>query len=230
MPTQPTAFVGRQNKSKTKKMRIGTEHAKKIFSDLEKGGRVIGLTNGVFSLISVIDALIKNKTGPANIIICSWLAGAFDIDVLHAMKLKKDLLSAQFLFDVSFRSTRREYAHIVYDKFGNDNVRLSTTHAKFTLLWNDDWKITINSSMNLNENKRCESFMIDDDEEIFTLFKDYCDDIFRMTPKEVINRTAANKILDQVFDGGKVIDPGREISDHWEGDTTETEYSWEAFL
>lgn len=46
-------------------------------------------------------------------------------------------------------------------------------HAKFVLIENDKFKVAIRSSMNLNANKTCELFEIDEGDEIYDFLMQY---------------------------------------------------------
>ena len=56
---------------------------------------------------------------------------------------------------------------------------MTNTHAKFSLLSAGDWRITIKSSMNLNQNRRFEHFDIDDDVGVYEFFHEHITDMCR---------------------------------------------------
>jgi len=49
----------------------------------------------------------------------------------------------------------------------------------------------------LNENKRCENFDIDNDIDVFNLFKTFADDVFKQMPSGI---TEERSTVDPVFD------------------------------
>lgn len=51
--------------------------------------------------------------------------------------------------------------------------------------------------MNLNENKRCENFDIDDDADIFDFYRDFVSDVFDKMPSGFVE---ARAIVDPAFD------------------------------
>ena len=66
--------------------------------------------------------------------------------------------------------------------------------------------------MNLNENKRCENFDIDNDKVIFDLFKDFADEIFELMPEGIIeDRDIVDPVFDKVF-GGEKAETNTKIS------------------
>ena len=65
------------------------------------------------------------------------------------------------------------------------------------LIKNDDYNITIRSSMNLNENKRCENYDVDDNKEIYDFFNDFVEEVFTEMP---VGMTESRATVDDVFD------------------------------
>lgn len=172
-------------------------------SGLEKGKRIIGLTRGDFSLIDLIHSVIK-KTGKAKIILCTWSAGIKDANQVKWM-LDSGLIEAFTLVtDHSYVTRQSKYAVAVEDLFGKDNIRTSEVHAKFVLIQNDEWNISIRTSMNLNANKTCETFEIDDDVEIFSFYRKFIDETFKNTPKGFEQKSwVVNSALNKFFGENK---------------------------
>lgn len=144
---------------------------------LERGGRVIGMTKGQFSLIDLISALLE-KVGPSHCVVSTWTTGIRDQESADWLLQTGRILSLKFLTDRSFPSRQYKYAKSMVERFGSDTIWCTRTHAKFALLSNDDgWRVAVRSSMNLNRNPRFEQFDIDDDAEIFAFFEAQVDDI-----------------------------------------------------
>jgi hypothetical protein len=57
--------------------------------------------------------------------------------------------------------------------FGAENIRTSEMHAKFVLIENANYKLTIISSMNLNANKTCETFQIYTESSVFDFYMSF---------------------------------------------------------
>ncbi|OQC35661.1 MAG: hypothetical protein BWX63_02305 [Bacteroidetes bacterium ADurb.Bin041] len=188
------------NSKKTVAMRIGGQNSDLAIKDFDKSNRVCGLTNGAFSLISLIDSVLK-KTGKANVIISTWSAGLYDVGVMNELILSGRVDDFKIILDRSFKTRQKNYAVTIEDLFSPENIRTTNTHSKFVLIWNDDWNVCIRSSMNLNENKRCENFDIDNDIDIFNLFKSFSDELFDKQQAGVIeSRGIVDKTFDTLFD------------------------------
>lgn len=170
---------------------------------LKKDTRMIGLTRGQFSLIDLIHSCLK-KTGSAKVICCTWSAGIKDANQVRWMLNSKLLESFTLVTDHSFATRQKKYALAIEDLFGSENIRTSEVHAKFVLIHNDNWKIAIRTSMNLNANKTCETFEIDENMEIFEFYLNFVKSTFENTPEGFQEKSwKVNKALDKFFQENK---------------------------
>jgi hypothetical protein len=176
--------------------RIGDIETDNIIADLKPDNRIVGLTNGIFSLISLIHSCLK-KTGKANVTISTWSAGWYDTKVVEELIDSGLINDFKLIIDRSFKTRQESYAKGVTEIFRPENIRTTNTHSKFVLIENATWKICILSSMNLNENKRCENFDINTDIDVFNLFNDFAVELFKKQPQGIIE---TRKIVDSVFD------------------------------
>lgn len=176
---------------------LGYQMAKEAVSGLQKNCRVVGLTKGQFSLLHLISEVL-DITGPAKVLISTWSAGVYDASALYEMMQSGKILDVLIMTDRSYTTRQKQYAITIEQAFGRDKIRTTNTHAKFVLINNDDWNICIRSSMNLNENKRCENFDIDDDREIFDFYMGFANDVFDRMPDGF---TEARDVVDPIFDG-----------------------------
>lgn len=173
------------------------ENSDAAVEGFERHGRIVGLTKGQFSLVHLIRSLLQ-KIGPSHLVLSTWSAGVYDGAELNRLKEDGAVLSALIVTDRSYSTRQKNYAVGIEEAFGKDNIRTTNTHAKFVLLWNDaGWRVTIRSSMNLNENKRCENFDVDDDPDIFTFFKGFVNDIFDKMPSGF---TESRSVVDPGFE------------------------------
>ena len=170
-------------KNKTKKLEaFPYQYAREAVSSFEKGSRLIGLTKGQFSLIDLIVALL-DKTGPANIVCCTWSAGIKDAKQMHILLNSGKINSFTLVTDYSYSTRQKQYAITVEELFGKENIRTTDIHAKFVLIQNENYNVCIRTSMNLNANRKCENYEIDDDKEVFDFYMNFIEDIFGAMPK-----------------------------------------------
>ena len=187
---------------KFKKSEIGvfnTKNSDAVFRGFEHGMRIVGLTRGEFSLIDLIHSALKH-VGQAHVIVVTWSAGIKDAHQIEWM-LNTDLIRTfKVITDHSYVNRQKKYAVALDSLFGSENIRTSEIHAKFTLIHNEDWNLCIRHSMNLNANKTCESFEIDDDLSIFQFYMDFIEHTFGDMPKGFVSSSyKVNKSLDKYF-------------------------------
>lgn len=159
-----------------------TKEAGHALNGFDSGCRIIGLTRGEFSLIDLIHATLK-KTGPAHVVCTTWSAGIKDAHNVKWMMSTDLIQTFTLITDHSYSVRQKKYAISLLDLFGKENIRTSEIHAKFTLIHNKKYKVSIRTSMNLNANKTCESFEIDEDDEIFNFYMDFVKHTFGDMPQ-----------------------------------------------
>lgn len=160
---------------KFKKAEIGVfqeQTADAATAGFAAGCHIIGLTMGQFSLIDMIYSILK-KTGLADLYIATWSAGIKDAHQVRWM-LDTDLIrGVRLLTDHSYVNRQSKYALAIEDLFGRENIRSSEMHAKFVVIKNEKFSVTILSSMNLNANRTCETFTIYEDAAICQFYLDF---------------------------------------------------------
>jgi len=145
-------------------------------SGLAPGRRVVGMTMGQFSMLDLVIAVLEH-TGPAHLSLSTWTAGIRDATQAGLLLDSGRLLSVRLLVDRSFASRQPRYCAAVQRIFGDDAIRCTRTHAKIATINNDDWSVSIRSSMNLNRNPRFEQFDIDTDPRIAQFFCAHFDEM-----------------------------------------------------
>jgi len=129
---------------------------------ISRGCEVYGLARGQYSLIDLVEHILT-FTGAADLVISTWTAAGADID--YALRLRDDgrVKSVIWLVDSSFPVRQPGYCAAMRERFGDAAIRVTKNHAKFVLIGNDEWHVVLRTSMNLNENKRLESWEVSDD-------------------------------------------------------------------
>ena len=133
---------------------------------LEHSCEIYGLARGQYSLIDIIEHIL-GQTGPADLVISTWTAAGADIDYALRLCENGSVRSLRWLVDASFPLRQPGYCAAMRERFGDESIRVTENHAKFVLLGNAAWAIVLRTSMNLNENRRLESFEVSDDRELF---------------------------------------------------------------
>ena len=180
--------------------KFNTCDADLVANTLSGNDRVLGLTMGKFSLIDLIHSIIK-KIGRSDVTICTWSAGIKDAHQVKWM-LDTDLINNfRMVTDHSYKTRQKKYALCIEDMIGIENIRTSEVHAKFVLIRNEKYNISIRTSMNLNANKTCETFEIDNDLEIYEFYNGFVSHLFEDMEKGFITQSyKVNKSLKKFFD------------------------------
>ena len=129
------------------------------------GCHIVGMTMGQFSLIDMIHSVLC-KTGPADLYIATWSAGIKDAHQVRWMLDTNLIRGVRLLTDHSYVNRQPKYAMSIEELFGKANIRTSEMHAKFVVIKNEAFSVTILSSMNLNANRTCECFSLHENAEI----------------------------------------------------------------
>ena len=153
-----------------------------LIGDFDKNCRIIGLTNGRFSLIDLINAISK-RIGKCHIVCVTWSAGIKDANQVRWLMDNDRLFSFKLVTDRSYKTRQKSYAISLEELFGPENIRTSDVHAKFVLLHNENYSVVIRTSMNLNANKTCESFEIDENKDVFDFYMNFVEHTFGTMPK-----------------------------------------------
>lgn len=172
MKVQRTKTV-RRKRADLKK--LASHYASSALGRIEPGCRLIGLTNGRFSLVDIIAEVLK-ATGRADVYISSWTAAIDDMAELVELRDQSKIREIILMVDKSTPGRGKDYLKKLHAMLGN-NVFFSRVHAKFVVIQNADWNVTIRTSMNLNRNIRIEQFDLDDDPEIAEFFIQFMKDV-----------------------------------------------------
>lgn len=164
-----------------------TASAALTLAEFDHGIELDVLTFGQFSIMDAVEAII-DRTGPAHVSIATWTAAAADLRRSEEHLRDARILTLRMIVDRSFLTRQPEYAQVCLDLFGADAIRSTRLHAKFVLIHNDDWRVVIRTSMNLNENPRLEYLQVVDDAELHAWYSEIVDEIFASEEPGIGNR------------------------------------------
>jgi hypothetical protein len=175
--------------------------ARRALADLEPGGHVFGLTKGQFSMIDLAAAVLE-KTGPADIGLWTWAIADYEVQCVTALMVDERIRSFRLVMDYS--GAKRETALLadLQARFGADCVRVTKTHAKIITVANDQWRVCVRGSMNLNFNPRFEQFDVSDSDGAFAVISDMMHEMWRRGPALPVDRVTHAGAADLL--GGEV--------------------------
>jgi hypothetical protein len=101
---------------------------------------------------------ILSKTGPAKVYIATWSMGEYAARWL--LKMLEDGMITELYGVLDFRTKNRHPDAYQLAKNILAKMRLTSLHAKVTVIENENWSIVINGSANYTNNPRIESGLI----------------------------------------------------------------------
>lgn len=170
----------RANRARDKRI-IRTSNARVALAGLTREVELYILTFGQFSLLDAVSAILEH-TGPADVTISTWTAATADLTRAEGFLRDGNIRRLRFLVDRSFLSRQPGYATQLVQAFGDDAVRTTRTHAKFAIIRNDEWSVTIRTSMNMNENPRLEHLEVGHDPSLAQFLEGIVDEIWANEP------------------------------------------------
>ena len=164
MPTGPRPATNAESVRRdnvTRDFRHGTrgESAARCIGPITKGCDVFGLTKGDFSMIDILRHIAR-EIGPCRLDVGSWTASPADIIELKRMITGGSVTELRLILGDGFPIFERKGYEVILAEVGRARVRFARFHAKYALLENDNFSIALRTSMNLNMNRRIESYEI----------------------------------------------------------------------
>lgn len=156
---------------------INVASAAEAVGPIGHGMEVYGLSKGQFSLVELVEHVLA-ATGPADVVLSTWTAAGADLAHTRTLLDSGLIRSARWLVDFSFPARQPAYCALLRERFGDDAVRCTANHAKFVVVRNDEWSVVVRTSMNLNLNRRLESYEISDDPRLADWLLEIVDDAF----------------------------------------------------
>lgn len=154
------------------------------------------LNVGQFNLIDVIEYILET-TGSADVTLATWTAAGSNIEKAFKFLETGKIRKMRVIVDPSFKARQPEYCNKLMQLFPNC-VRTIPTHAKFTLIQNEKWNFVLQTSMNLNQNKRLENFNLSENFEFAEFFRKFSDDVFEKFDNEDLFRSQNANVLNKV--------------------------------
>ncbi len=205
--------------SKPKLIRHAFHGTHDAIGKLEHGCELFCFTKGQLLLINIL-ACILDQTGPCDLDIITWAIGNETIDKLSALKNAGKIKRLRLIIDYSVYSMHPEYCTKIRQVFGDESIRVTKNHAKVLILRNDEWNLSVRSSMNLNVNRRLEYFEISDDKELANFFQEFFEEWWRT------RSTGASWEYEGKYHGDELKKFGRDNSDEFDFDVENIEINF----
>ena len=145
--------------------------------DIKPGYELYCLTMGQFDLSDALVHLL-DQVGPADVVVATWTAAKADLDKAKRLITDKRINNLRFVVDQSFPNRQPKYYEQLINAFGIDSVCVCRSHAKYMLVGNENYRLVVRTSANLNANKRMENIEISEDPKLYDFMMEVTADIF----------------------------------------------------
>ncbi len=154
------------------------EGAAETIGPLNRGDEVCGLTCGQFSMIDILEHMLNEAGGPADVFVSTWTSGIYDVERAAQLQKNGNIRSIRWIMDRAMFSKSPQYAGPMIDTFGLDAFRDTNVHAKVTLVASETKRMVCRASMNLNKNVKTEQFDISVCDEAHDFFLRWADELW----------------------------------------------------
>lgn len=138
---------------------------------------VFGFTSGDFSIIDVVRAVVQRMSAP-RLVLSTWTAAGADMQHVFDWLNSGGVSGARWIVDRSFQNRQPELCQALRDKFGDDAIRVQRVHCKFVMVADEEKRVLIQTSANLNRNMRIENVAVSPCPVLFDAYSGLVADIF----------------------------------------------------
>lgn len=184
----------------------GFADAAAMIGKISPGDEVSGITNGQFSLVDILHHVLT-LTGPADVVLATWTMGVYDAEKAYSFVGNRLIRSIRFIVDPSMFCRRPELASVLVKGFGVESFRAVNSHAKFMTVRGGRLALCVRTSMNLNENKRLESFDISACEEMTAFYENVAEEIWAKVNEG--SRSQSRSVFEDLLHVESVKNPRR---------------------
>jgi hypothetical protein len=131
--------------------------AAEAIGPVERGMSLFAVTRGQWSMIDALQYVL-DAIGGGHVSVWTWAIADYEVETLQGLMWRRDLASARLIVDMSADRRNPAILRQWRTTFGDDSVRVCRNHAKIARVWNDDLRLLLRGSMNLNFNPRFEQF------------------------------------------------------------------------
>lgn len=175
------------------------------------GKSIFAITRGQFSMIDAVLACL-DQVGKAELSIWTWTIAEYEVQCFERLRIDDRITQGRLIIDHGARNKNAALIRQWKDSYGEESVRYVVNHSKIATIKNDNYKLLLRGSMNLNFNPRFEQFDLTEGGEDFDLVKEVEADLPVLgdscTGKEVYAASRIGEAFDaqqlQIFKGIKV--------------------------
>lgn len=133
--------------------------ARECVGQIEKDMALFAVTRGQFSMLDIINVVI-DQTGPCRVSVWTWAIADYEVECMESFMANRTITAGRLVIDRAAEVKNDAVIQKWRGVFGGESVKVCKNHAKIATVQNDDFRLLIRGSMNLNFNPRFEQFDI----------------------------------------------------------------------
>lgn len=149
---------------------MSTQKIQEVIGNVKMGETTHYASLGEWSMHDLLFHLLT-QTGPAQVYISTWSVSEDAVRQLLAKLQDGSITTLKSVFDWRVKMRRPEAYELA--KYNIADIRLTTCHAKVTVIENDSWSIAIVGSANYTNNPRIEAGVISCDKKAAAFHKSW---------------------------------------------------------
>ena len=134
----------------------GHGNPKKAFSGLVEGVTIHAISDGTWSLTDGLCEILC-IVGECDLAVSTWTAAQADLKRAERLLASREIRLLRLMVDRSFQTRQPGYCALARSLFGDDAIRVWSSHAKFAVFSGGKFDVLYLTSANMNQNKRLEN-------------------------------------------------------------------------
>ena len=132
---------------------------RKAFEGLVEGATVHAISDGTWSLTDGLCEILR-IVGKCDLAVSTWTAAQADLKRAERLLRSREVKSLRLMVDRSFQTRQPGYCALARKLFGDDAIRVWSSHAKFAIFSGGRFDVLYLTSANMNQNKRLENHTV----------------------------------------------------------------------
>ena len=137
----------------------GHGNPKKAFSGLVEGVTIHAISDGTWSLTDGLCEILC-IVGECDLAVSTWTAAQADLKRAERLLASREIRLLRLMVDRSFQTRQPGYCALARSLFGDDAIRIWSSHAKFAVFSSGKFDGLYLTSANMNQNKRLENHIL----------------------------------------------------------------------
>ncbi len=176
------------HRSRTARAVESFRNAAETIGPIEKDMALFALTRGQFSMLDMV-LHVLNQIGPAHVSVWTWAIADYEVEAMSGLMARREILAGTLIIDQSADRRNPAIIEAWRTRFGDDSVKVCKNHSKIARTWNDEYRVLLRGSMNLNYNPRYEQLDITEGGPAFDLVERIESEL-RVLPRKYSNADA----------------------------------------